>query len=143
MLKFDGIHHGEIFLTGDENYSRGEVIHSKIVDGEEVFVRATSIEGIFTYGCKNLKPDIYGHGVGYVWSSRAAVMNKEFDLKLIECCYVKENSHEYRSCSIDLDHLYSLLEGTEYEIDWKPYREDDSDRAYRIVKKQSNDVLQS
>ena len=75
-----------------------------------------------------------GNPAGYVWSSRAGVMNKEFDVALIEVVYSKNNSHCPMACSMDLAHLKPLLEGTDYKIDWAP-REDNTDVVYRIVKR--------
>lgn len=122
------------YIVGEEALKTGEVVLEKEVEDGTYFVRKTNIEGIFKYGFRQSKEDIFGNPAGYVWSSRAGVMNKEFDVALVEVCYKKEGSPSYTSCSMDLAHLEPLLEGTEYMIDWTPH-ENDTDVVYRIVKR--------
>ena len=122
------------YFVGEEDLKTGEVVLEKEVKDGTYFVRKTNIEGIFKYGFRQKEADIFGNSAGYVWSSRAGVMNKEFDVALVEVVYSKNNSHCPMSCSMDLAHLEPLLEGTEYMIDWTP-REDDTDVVYRIVKR--------
>ena len=50
----------------------------------KLFYQPTNIEGVYYYGCIQLKDD-YDHKAGYVWSSRASVINKAFNLDLIDC----------------------------------------------------------
>ena len=124
---------GTIYLIDDvELRTEGEVLST--IDSEgRLFVNKTNVEGIFTYGLQNTKPDYFGHGVGYTWSSRASVMNKAFDIALIDVLYDK-SGYSFRPCAIDLAHLEPLLEDTEWKIDWEPIV-DPSDITYRIVKR--------
>lgn len=121
------------YIVGDEDLKTEEIVLEKEVEDGTYFVRKTNIDGIFTYGFKQNTADCFGNPAGYVWSSRAGVMNKEFDIALVEIVYSQNNSHCPKACSMDLAHLEPLLEGTEYMIDWTP-REDDTDVVYRIVK---------
>lgn len=122
------------YFVGEEDLERGEIVLEKEVEDGTCFVRKTNIEGIFTYGFKQKNADYLGNPAGYIWSSRAGVMNKEFDIALVEVFYKKENSHCPRSCSMDLAHVEQLLEGTEYMIDLTP-RENNTDVVYKIVKR--------
>ena len=122
------------YIIGEEDLKTEEVVLEKEVEDGAYFVRKTNIEGIFKYGFRQKESDIFGNSAGYVWSSRAGVMNKEFDVALVEVCYKKEGSPSYTSCSMDLAHLEPLLEGTGYEIVWEPVV-DDNDVVYRIVKR--------
>ena len=122
------------YIVGEEDLKTGEVVLEKEVKDGTYFVKKTNIDGIFTYGFRQNKEDYMGNPAGYVWSSRAGVMNKEFDVALIEVVYSKNNSHCPMACSMDLAHLEPLLEGTDYKIDWAP-REDNTDVVYRIVKR--------
>lgn len=122
------------YIIGEEDLKTGEVVLEKEVEDGTYFVRKTNIEGIFKYGFRQNKEDYMGNPAGYVWSSRAGVMNKEFDVALVEVCYKKEGSPSYTSCSMDLAHLEPLLEGTDYKIDWAS-RENDTDVVYKIIKR--------
>lgn len=122
------------YIVGEEDLKTGEVVLEKEVKDGTYFVKKTNIDGIFTYGFRQNKEDYMGNPAGYVWSSRAGVMNKEFDVALIEVVYKKENSCCPMSCSMDLAHLEQLLSGTEYAIDKSP-REDGADVVYKIVKR--------
>lgn len=119
------------YIIGEEDLKTEEVVLEKEANDGTYFVRKTNIEGIFKYGFRQNKEDFMGNPAGYVWSSRAGVMNKEFDVALVEVCYKKEGSSSYTSCSMDLAHLEPLLEGTSYEIVWEPVI-DDTDVVYRI-----------
>ena len=122
------------YIVGEENLKTGEVVLEKEVEDGTYFVRKTNIDGIFTYGLKQNKEDYFGNPAGYIWSSRASVMNKQFNLALIEIVYKKENSYCPTSCSMDVAYLKQLLSNTEYTIDKSP-RESDTDVTYRIVKR--------
>ena len=98
------------------------------------------MEGIFKYGCKLLKDDIFGHRAGYVWSSRVGVLNKMFDVALMECYYKTPNKNSYESCAIDLAHLEEILKDTEYEINYTPkFHFEDKEPYYYLNKVKSND----
>lgn len=138
-MKVDCIRSGYIYLSGEEELNIGDKVLTKDVTDGELFIRKTNIEGIFTYGYMQKEADpIYGHGPGYVWASRASVMNANFDVALIEACYKLEGSYCYQACSIDLAHLEKLLEDTEYEIDWTPHVSDSGDVSYKLKSKEVN-----
>ena len=122
------------YIVGEEDLKTEEIVLEKEVEDGTYFVKKTHIDGIFTYGFRQNKEDYMGNPAGYVWSSRAGVMNKEFDIALVEVVYSKNNSHCPMACSMDLAHLEPLLEGTDYKIDWAPH-EDDTDVVYRIIKR--------
>lgn len=125
---------GMLRITGEEKLTTiGRVMEKTESDGT-YFIKNTNIEGIFDYGFQQNKEDYFGNPAGYVWSSRAGVMNKLFDVALVEICYKQEGSYSYRSCAIDLAHLEPILEGTEYEIQWEPVV-DETDVCYRIKKR--------
>lgn len=129
MLKIRSISNGNVYLEGDVNVMNNEVIHSKEDNEGTLFVKNTNIEGIFNYGYKTKFADpVWDKPAGYVWSSRASVMNKTFGLKLLDVTY------NYCSVAIDLAHLEALLVDTEYEIDWEPLIKDE-DVVYKLKKK--------
>jgi hypothetical protein len=135
MLKVDSVSHGDIYIVGDVELTNGDVVLSKDVETETLFVRKTNIEGIFTYGARNNVEDrVWGKPAGYIWSSRASVMNKAFDVALIDVYYKEEGSYSYRCAAIDLAHLEPLLADTEYEINWEPKFEKE-DVIYKLKKK--------
>lgn len=132
-MKVDCIRSGYIYLSGEEKLNIGHKVLTKEMEDGELFICKTSIDGIFTYGYMQTEADpVYGHGPGYVWASRASVMNANFDVALMEACYKFEGSYSYRSCSIDLAHLEELLKDTEYEIDWTPHTSDNGDVHYKL-----------
>ena len=132
-MKVDCIRSGDIYLSGEEELKIGQKVLTKEIKDGELFICKTSIDGIFTYGYMQTEGDqIYGHGPGYIWASRASVMNANFDVALVEAFYRSEGSYSYQSCSIDLAHLEELLEDTEYEIDWTPYIFDNGDVKYKL-----------
>lgn len=143
MLKLDNVRNRngffEVFITGDEKLTRGDVVLSKITGDGEIFIRATNIEGIFTYGCKSLKDDYWGHKAGYIWSSRVGVMNQEFDVALMECYYKTADENSYICCAIDLAHLEAVLEDTEYRINYIPDLHFTEKEPYYRLEKLSND----
>lgn len=139
MLKIDGIQDGicqAVYIIGDTELISGDDVLSKVSGDNRLFVKKTNIEGIFTYGCEQLVEEYYGHSMGYIWASRASVMNGAFDIALIKCNYKVEGSPSYRSCAIDVAHLEELLEETEYTINHNPKIED-IDTDYLLVKKET------
>ena len=131
-MKLDFIgYHNALYISGEEELKTYDhVLEKEEYDGL-YFVSNTNIEGVFRYGFKQSKEDYFGNPVGYIWSSRAGVMNKLFDTALIEVYYKKENGCSYTSCSIDLAHLEPLLAGSGYEIVWEP-AVDETDVCYAI-----------
>lgn len=133
-MRFDSMGYNTPYIVGEEDLKTEEIVLKKEVKDGTYFVRKTNIEGIFNYGFEQSEADYLGNPAGYVWSSRAGVMNKEFGIALVEVVYKKDNSHCPKACSMDLAHLEPLLEGTDYKIDWTPH-EDDTDVVYKIVKR--------
>ena len=138
-MYIDAIRQDAVYIIGEEDLRCKDMCLTK-EDGEGIlFVTSTNVEGIFTYGYKLKKEDYFGHGPGYVWSSRASVMNANFDIALYHAYYKKAGSVSYTCCSIDLAHLEPLLEGTQYEIDWTPHvSEKGTDIDYKLVKREVN-----
>lgn len=139
MLKIDGIQDGycqAVYIIGDEELVSGDDVLSKVSGDSRLFVKKTNIEGIFTYGCEQLADEYFGHSKGYIWASRASVMNGAFDIALIECNYKVAGSPSYRSCAIDVAHLEELLEETEYTINRSP-KVEGIDTDYLLVKKET------
>ena len=132
-IKIDALRNNDIYLVGDEKLETGEVVMSQSDGEHEAFIRCTNIEGIFKYGIKQIHDDGLGHQAGYTWASRAGVMNKKFDIAIIECLYKQQGRISYEDCAIDLAHLEGLLEGTPYYIDWEPCENSDTDVRYRIM----------
>lgn len=142
MLKIEAIRpNGNIYITGQTDLKSEGIVHEVMSDTESslVFIERTNIEGIFKYGIKQLFDD-GEHGHGYIWHSRASVMNQYFGCALIDIYYRKEGNLPYQTCSIDLAHLEPLLEGTGYIIDWAPCEITDIDVKYRVIKEKDNDA---
>lgn len=81
-------------------------VHSKIYDHNlyELFVQKTNIEGVYTYGSKQLF-DSATHGAGYIWSSRASVINGQFNMQIEDV--VLNGSYMY---AMDVNLIKTLLE---------------------------------
>lgn len=141
-MKFNGFMNGVICVEGDENLRTTEVIMTQRDLESEYFIRNTNIEGIYTYGVKSLKPDpVWDKPAGYIWASRASVMNKIFDTCLHECYYRKEGSLTYTCCAIDLVRYEDFLKQNEYKVNfngYNPYSSSDEDIAYKIEKIEPN-----
>ena len=85
MLTINSISGDRYYISCDEPIQKKNKIFSTVVDGgtRELFCGYTNIEGVYYYGCKQLVAD-YDHGAGYVWSSRASCINKQFGTHLTE-----------------------------------------------------------
>ena len=83
----------------------GHVVGSKLVENNayELYYQKTNIEGLYLYGCKQLY-DGWDHKAGYIWSSRASCINKNFDTMLIP---VRFNG---TYCAMDANILKPLVE---------------------------------
>ena len=136
MLKIDAIRDNTVYIIGDEKLiTKDEYLSSIIEDGDcRLFVRKTNIEGIFLYGSEQLCEYWMGHEKGYVWSSRASVMNKVFDLALAEAYYKSEGSYSYQCCAIDLVRHEDLLNEAGYEFVREPIEDTEWDRDFAIRK---------
>ena len=136
MLKIDAIRDNTVYIIGDEKLiTKDEYLSSITEDGDcRLFVRKTNIEGIFLYGSEQLCEYWMGHEKGYVWSSRASVMNKEFDIALIEARYKVESATSYSYCAIDLVIFEQLLKEAGYEVMWTPIKNTEYDLQYGLKK---------
>lgn len=131
-MRVEYVNYSGIYLVGEEDLEVKSRIFEKDTSEGELFINNTNIEGLVTYGLIQKVADAY-HDAGYIWSSRPAVMNKNFGLKLIDVVYSKENRSAWRTCAISADYLEELLKGTGWEIDWEPTI-NDTDVSYRIKK---------
>lgn len=134
MLKIDAIRGNNIYLIGDEKLDSKEECLSLVKGDSRLFVRKTSIEGLYQYGSEQLCEDYMGHNKGYIWSSRASVMNKVFDLALTEAYYKSEGSYSYQCCAIDLVRYEDLLNEAGYEFVREPIEDTEWDRDFAIRK---------
>lgn len=134
MLKIDAIKGNNIYLIGDAKLDPKEECLSLVKGDSRLFVRKTSIEGLYQYGSEQLSEDYMGHKKGYIWSSRASVMNKVFDLALTEAYYKSEGSYSYQCCAIDLVRYEDLLNEAGYEFIREPIEDTEWDRDFAIRK---------
>ena len=133
-MKFDFMSYNDPYFVGEDDLTPGEIILETEADNGTYFVRKSNIDGIFTYGFKQNEADYHGNPVGYIWSSRAGVMNKLFGTTLIEVVYKKQTSCCPKACAMDARCLEKLLEGTEYMVDFTPH-ETATDIRYRVLKR--------
>lgn len=75
-----------------------------------LFIRNTNIDGFYDFGLQAHEADYWGNPAGYVWSSRAGVVNKVFGVKLVDVYY---NS---MCIAISVDKLTELLDLDRYYI---------------------------
>lgn len=134
MLKIDAIRGNNIYLIGDEKLESKEECLSRVEGDSRLFVRRTSIEGLYQYGSEQLCDEYMGHGKGYIWASRASVMNKAFDLALTEAYYKSEGSYSYQCCAIDLVRYEDMLNEAGYEFIREPIEDTEWDRDFAIRK---------
>lgn len=134
MLKIDAIRGNDVYLVGDEKLDSKEECFSIVKGDNRLFVRKTSIEGLYQYGSELLCEDCWGNKKGYIWASRASVMNKVFNLTLTEAYYKSEGSYSYQCCAIDLDRYESLLNEAGYEFVREPIEDTEWDRDFAIRK---------
>ena len=133
MLKIDAIRGNNIYLIGDEKLDPKECM-SLVKGDSRLFVRKTSIEGLYQYGSEQLCEDFMSHKKGYIWASRASVMNKVFALALTEAYYKSEGSYSYQFCAIDLVRYEDLLNEAGYEFIREPIEDTEWDRQFSIRK---------
>lgn len=138
MIKIDAIRNNSVYLSGDiELNKRLEQIldHDAGKQIGRAFVYRTNIPGIYTYGLEQLMDEQYGHKAGYIWASRASVMNAFFDTALFEANYKCGNGC-YVSCAIDLIFFESILSEYGYGVDFDANVSDNlEDVSYKIYKK--------
>ena len=135
MITIDEIKNGTIYITGDEKLEYLERVQEKQCETGKLFIARTSIDGIYTYGLEQTLGSYFGHGPGYIWSSRASVINSQLDTVLHEAAY-REGDRGYRSCAVDLIRFEGILKAHGYKIDLnKPEVSDDGiDIHYKVEK---------
>ena len=137
MIKLEAVKDNTIYLSGEEEITPGFVIQDFIV-GEKtpesrLFIKNSNIEGIYYYGSEQLQDGFLGHEKGYIWSSRASVMNKVFGTALCECAFKARGSHFYRTVAIDLVRYENLLNENGYTVEWDNPVETEHDISYNII----------
>ena len=135
MLTFECISGGTIYLSGDEELETlDRVLETQKEDGKP-FVTRTNIEGIYKYGFEQTAQVYWGHKPGYIWASRASVMNAAFGITLYEACYRTGKSNLYRTCAIDLVRFEHFLKANGYSVDFTPIMsEDKCDVNFNVIK---------
>ena len=116
MITIDKIQNGTIYITGDEKLEYLERVQEKQCETGKLFIARTSIDGIYTYGLEQTLGSYFGHGPGYIWSSRASVINSQLGTVLYEAAY-REGDRGYRSCAVDLIRFEDILKAHGYKID--------------------------
>lgn len=112
-LKITSIVHGTPWIEVDKELI-GEVkstdyCFTKSNDETFLFVKESNVKGIYSFGAEQLK-DSYDHSAGYVWSSRASVMNKEFGTTLTEVVLKHAGCGTDGRFSMDVYYLKPLME---------------------------------
>lgn len=106
---------------------------TKLVDNNEyeLFYTQTNVPHIIRFGCKQLKDD-YRNKAGYIWSSRASCINKEWNTRYIQA-YINN------SCfGIDADFAALILEAylkkqnKGYTVSVRKLNETDKDVSYTL-----------
>ena len=136
-VKIDAIRHGTIYLSGDEPLQILDTILELERPGSagKLFVKKTNIEGLFIYGLEQTRAEYFGHRPGYIWSSRASVMNAAFDLTLYEAAYRNDATRTYVTCAVDLVRLEDqLLSEVGYAVDFTPKVSDDKIDVHFTIK---------
>lgn len=114
MLKFEGksLYGDDIRLTSDVDPkgSLNDVYYTREVEGGDLTVGYTNIEKVYRYGLISNR-ESWGHGPGYVWSSRVGCLNLVFETDFVEV--VINNCAGYCMHSTDLIKL--LPEGCYFE----------------------------
>lgn len=105
MLKFKSFYARNLYFTNDNEDIKRVQRYSKLVDNDEyeMFYETTEIEGVISYGCKQLFDD-REHDAGYVWASRPSCVNKEWGTKYLHA-YV-----DNRAYGIDSEVAINLIE---------------------------------
>lgn len=122
-IQFNGMVNGVPAFTGTLplEFNKERAIEHRLDNNDGIaFICLANIDGFATYGIEQTKAYEVGHGPGYIWSSRATVMNKVFDVALIDALYKVEGKNTYMSCAIDLNTMTQLLDGSEYGVDICP-----------------------
>ncbi len=122
-IQFNGMVNGVPAFTGTLplEFNKERAIETRLDNNEGIaFIRLANLDGFATYGIEQTREQDCGHGPGYIWASRSTVMNRVFDVALIDALYKVEGRNTYSCCAIDLNTMTQLLEGTEYNVDPVP-----------------------
>lgn len=126
------------YISCDEKIEAVEKIHSKLVEREteELFCESTNVDGIYYFGCKQLREG-NGHGAGYVWSSRVGCINGQFGLQLYDDCVI----NDVGGWHADINLLKTLMEdytGMKYTVEqyYPGYDKDKEEPNYKLVEVQ-------
>ena len=130
-MKFEYLHNN-LYITGEEPLVGKDIVQSHVDNEGELFLKRTNVPGIYFYGFKQAKESM-GHPAGYVWSSRASVLNKTMNLTLLDATYKVDTS--LRGCAIDLKLFEQLLNENGFEVNFTPTRNNSSDTVYTITQK--------
>lgn len=141
MLRIDAIRNGYVYLIGDEKLVCNKRCLTKEDPEGILFITNTNVEGIFRYGYEQKKEDYMGHGPGYIWHSRASVMNANFDVMFMEAYYKEEGSNTYTTCAIDMVRHEELFNEYGYDVIRVP-RKTDSDVYYDLKKRGGTDAVE-
>lgn len=90
-------------------------------DGDIAFVNKFE-DGSYTFGIIQGDYRADGHSKGYIWSSRASVINSIFNLNIMEVAVKLPEYEEYFSRAFDIDALEKVL-----PKDWKIIKKKYSD----------------
>jgi hypothetical protein len=127
----------EYYISCDEKIENRVKIHSRLVEKEteELFCYSTNVEGVYSFGCKQLTNGVF-HEAGYIWSSRPGCINGEFGTKLVEAT-INGVGYWY----IDIEVLKPLVEAFTnelYEIEQYHacYDKDKKEPIYRLIMKE-------
>lgn len=135
MLTFTGLQRGVPCIEGDKQITNSNRIHTREDEDGILFMSSTNVPGIYKYGYETKKDDrIWGHIAGYIWSSRASVINYNFKVKLLECYYRERGTQTYSCAAIDQETLESLIDADKYII-VKYQRNNDPEISYRVEEK--------
>ena len=135
MMKIDHIHNDSIYLSGDEPLKSIDRIFEQECGCGVAFLNRTNIEGLYTHGLEQKVEQHWGHGPGYVWASRASVMNAQFGVALYEAYYKGPGSNCYQTCAIDLVRFEDALNKFGYKVNFEPkVSEDGCDIHFSIYK---------
>ncbi len=124
MLEIVDFHYGRTpCIEGDDKLEVKDRIKESEDEEGILFLQETNQPGIYRYGYQTKKDDpIWNHKAGYIWSSRASVMNANFNTRLAECNYRQRGTQTYTSCAIDVDTLESILDTDKYIIVRSEYK---------------------
>jgi hypothetical protein len=104
----------------------GDIVNYKVIGSRKLFVKSTNIAGLYDYGCEQLEDGIY-HKKGYIWSSRAGVINKYLNMSIVDVVY------NGRLLGMDKSVLEPLINTIGYGVSNNPMVSED-DIYYSICK---------